>query len=47
VALVEHGGHGGTAAAPLTAEVMSTFFQGQRSHSESSLTAHQKPEESR
>ena len=47
VALVENGGHGGATAAPLTAEVMSAFFQGQRTQGESSLTAHQKSEESR
>lgn len=30
VALVENGGHGGAAAAPLTAAVMSAFFEGQK-----------------
>ncbi len=30
VALVEHGGHGGAAAAPVTSEVMNAFFGGRR-----------------
>jgi len=43
VALVEHGGHGGAAAAPVTSEVMNAFFAGKRarmSPSEEASTEH-------
>jgi penicillin-binding protein 2 len=39
VALVEHGGHGGSAAAPLVQHVLATYFEKQRARQGERLAA--------